>query len=90
MNNGHASSRGLIRNVAGIVMLGFVINIRVMNNLEVELWGIRQGLLLAKERVFWPLVVELDVAVVVHFLKTTIIDSHPFYTLVKDFLEHPC
>ncbi|KAK5843694.1 hypothetical protein PVK06_006152 [Gossypium arboreum] len=31
--------------------------------------------------------VQLDVVVVVHFIKSTMVNSHPYYTLVKDCLE---
>ncbi|PPS10722.1 hypothetical protein GOBAR_AA09930 [Gossypium barbadense] len=71
----------------GISMSGFMINIGVMNSLKAELWGIQQVLLLAKERRFSPLIVELDVPMVVHFLKSTMIDSYPCYILAKDCLE---
>ncbi|OMP01714.1 hypothetical protein CCACVL1_03019 [Corchorus capsularis] len=33
------------------------------------------------------LVVEMDVAVVVHFLRNSMLSSHPCYTLVRDCLE---
>ncbi|OMO77546.1 hypothetical protein CCACVL1_14977 [Corchorus capsularis] len=55
-------------------------------SLEAELWGVRQGLLIAKEQAYAPLIVELDAAVVVHFLKNSMVNSHPCYTLVRDCL----
>ncbi|OMO84846.1 reverse transcriptase [Corchorus capsularis] len=57
------------------------------DSLSAELWGIRQGLLMAKSMNIASLVIEMDADVVVQFLKDQLDSSHPCYTLVRDCYE---
>ncbi|EOY33238.1 Uncharacterized protein TCM_041190 [Theobroma cacao] len=66
--SGHASVKGLIRNIDGEWVHGFVVNIGITDSLAAKLLGIREGLLLAKRLQIQPFVVELDATMVVKFL----------------------
>ncbi|XVF30019.1 hypothetical protein REPUB_Repub16aG0021300 [Reevesia pubescens] len=82
-----SSTDGLIRDNAGNWLKRYIVNIGVTNSLMAELWGVREGLLLAKSVEIHKLVVELDAAVVVHFLTEGVVDSHPCSVLVNECLS---
>ncbi|OMO53937.1 reverse transcriptase [Corchorus capsularis] len=86
-HDGQASAGGLIRDSNGGWVKGFMLNIGTTDSLSAELWGIRQGLLMAKSMNIASLVIEMDAAVVVQFLKDQLDSSHPCYTLVRDCYE---
>ncbi|OMO78348.1 hypothetical protein CCACVL1_14470 [Corchorus capsularis] len=81
-----ASTGGLIRGSDGEWLAGFLVNIGTLDSLVAELWGLREGLLLAKQRRLWPLVVELDASMIVHMVKNGVPDSHPCSVLVADVM----
>ncbi|KAE8681196.1 hypothetical protein F3Y22_tig00111338pilonHSYRG00169 [Hibiscus syriacus] len=59
-SNGYAAAGGLIRDEEGNWIQGFMINIGKTTSTLAEVWGLRQGLLLAKEMGARNLVVETD------------------------------
>ncbi|KAH1073682.1 hypothetical protein J1N35_026010 [Gossypium stocksii] len=56
------------------------------DSLQAKLWGIREGLQLAKSLNILSLTVELDAMMVVHLLKMPLEDIHLLSTLVRDCL----
>lgn len=65
---GLASVGGLFRNHNGDWIIGYVSRIGVTNSLLAELWGLREGLRLARNREFNKIIVEIDSEVVVQVL----------------------
>ena len=84
MASGLASAGGLIRDSASGWVTGFVLNIGVTNSLMAELWGVREGLLLARSLGLHDVVVELDALIIVQFLKSSVDLSHPCSALLED------
>ncbi|OMO49818.1 reverse transcriptase [Corchorus capsularis] len=78
---------GLLRDDAGNWVGGFMLNIGRTSSLCAELWGVRQGLIMARNMGLKSLVVELDAIVVVQFLKTKVSMVHPCYTYLCDCYE---
>lgn len=68
VREGAASAGGIIRNHLGQWIGGFSMNIGPATVSDSELWGLRQGLLLALHRGFKQVAVELDSAEVVQAL----------------------
>lgn len=81
-----ASAGGLIRGPGREWLAGFIVYIGTTDSLVAELWGLREGLLLATQRRLWPLVVELDASMVVHMVKNGVPHSHPCSVLVADVM----
>ncbi|XVF23232.1 hypothetical protein REPUB_Repub13aG0019100 [Reevesia pubescens] len=77
----------LLRDWIGNWIMGFVLNIGMKNSIFVELWGVRESLLIARSLNIQSLVVELDVVVVVQFLTKKVASTHPCYILVEDCLQ---
>lgn len=50
--SGMASDGGLVRDNRGSWVFGFTMKIGVLDNFSAELWGLREGLRLVKDRVF--------------------------------------
>ncbi|ONK56452.1 uncharacterized protein A4U43_C10F8860 [Asparagus officinalis] len=84
--NGLASARGLIRDSNGCWVKGFTLNIGHTDSLSAELSGVRAGLMLAKSLRLSKVMVELDSAIVVQFLKEGISHSHPMSIIARDAL----
>ncbi|ONK72135.1 uncharacterized protein A4U43_C04F16120 [Asparagus officinalis] len=84
--NGLAWAGGLIRDSNGCWVQGFTLNIGHTDSLSAELWGVRAGLMLAKCLSLSKVVVELDAAIVVQFLKEGIPHSHPMSIIAQDAL----
>ncbi|GLU16586.1 hypothetical protein SLE2022_330130 [Rubroshorea leprosula] len=59
-NPGPAPAVGVIREHMGRWISGFARKIGYTSNLRAELWGIREGLLLAYQRNIQNLIVEID------------------------------
>ena len=66
---------------------GFVLNIGDTDSLAAELWGVRAGLMLARELQLPNVIVELDAAIVVQFLTLGLPIQHPYSVLVHDALQ---
>ncbi|XVF12875.1 hypothetical protein REPUB_Repub08aG0157600 [Reevesia pubescens] len=82
---GRASTGGLIRNDKGDWLRGFMINIGRTDSLRAELWGVREGLKLAKEMGLRNLTLQTDAAMAVTLLKTEVhLGGHPLGTLLDD------
>jgi ribonuclease HI len=86
-NPGPASSGGLLRDCNGNWIGGFSHKLGITNSLAAELWGIRDGLLLARDLNIRKLIVESDAKSVVELLKpvaSDIFGSHPYSVLIND------
>uniref|UniRef100_A0A2N9FQ21 Reverse transcriptase domain-containing protein n=1 Tax=Fagus sylvatica TaxID=28930 RepID=A0A2N9FQ21_FAGSY len=86
-NPGPASSGGLLRDCNGNWIGGFSHKLGITNSLAAELWGIRDGLLLARDLNIRKLIVESDAKSVVELLKPVASDmfgSHPYSALIND------
>lgn len=55
-----ASAGGLLRNHNGDWVVGYTCNIGIANNFSAELWGLREGLLIAKNQGFTKIIAETD------------------------------
>lgn len=89
-NPGLASAGGVIRDGEGRWCGGFSLNIGRCTAPLAELWGVYYGLVIAWERRIPQLELELDLEMVVGFLKRGINNSHPLSSLVHlchDFLS---
>jgi hypothetical protein len=67
-NPGKASAGGLLRDSNGKWIHGFAHNLEITNSLAVELWGLRDGLLLARNLNITKLIIEIDAKSVVDLL----------------------
>ena len=84
-NSGPASSFAIIRNSDGVWMVGCVRGLRVASNFVAELRGLRDGLLLAKNRRLLPILIETDSMVVYYALSKDNFDvTTSMYNLVED------
>ena len=86
-NPGPANAGGLIRDTNGMWIRGFSRYIGTTNSFAVELWGLRDGLDLARKLDISKLIVEVDVKAVVDIIltdNTLILDSHPYSALIQD------
>uniref|UniRef100_A0A2N9HWM1 Reverse transcriptase domain-containing protein n=1 Tax=Fagus sylvatica TaxID=28930 RepID=A0A2N9HWM1_FAGSY len=86
-NPGHASSRGLLRDSNGNWIQGFSHFLGITNSLVAELWGLRDGLTLARDLHISRLVVELDAKAMIDLLKPvsrTPFVTHPYSALIDD------
>ena len=86
-NSGPASLGGLLRDSNGNWIGGFSHKLGITNSLAAELWGIRDGLLLACDLNICKLIVESDAKFVVELLKPVspdIFGSHPYSALIND------
>jgi ribonuclease HI len=86
-NPGKASAGGLLRDSNGKWIHGFAHNLGITNSLAAELWGLRDGLLLARNLNITKLIIEIDAKSVVdllHNAHTNQISSHPYSALIND------
>jgi|UniRef100_A0A2N9EKD1 ribonuclease HI len=82
-----ASAGGLLRDSNGKWIHGFAHNLGITNSLAAELWGLRDGLLLARNLNITKLIIEIDAKSVVdllHNAHTNQISSHPYSALIND------
>lgn len=70
-NPGNAGGGGLFRNSFGDWISGFVVNIGSCTAAEAELWAVLFGLVIAQDRGFQSLILEVDSPLVVQWLTST-------------------
>ncbi len=78
----------MLRDSNGNWIRGFSHNLGITNSLAAELWGFRDGLLLACELKICKLIVEIDAKSVVDLLKSESLgntDSNPYSVLINDY-----
>ncbi|GKV41682.1 hypothetical protein SLEP1_g49181 [Rubroshorea leprosula] len=78
-----ATSGGLIRDHRGHWIRGFSRKIGIASSLVAKIWGIRDGLLLAKQLDIQSLVVEVDSFIAFQLLSTGT-DHHPLCSFISD------
>ncbi|GKV16176.1 hypothetical protein SLEP1_g26858 [Rubroshorea leprosula] len=83
-NPGPATSRGLIRDHRGHWIKGFSRKIDIASSLAAEIWGIRDGLLLAKQLDIQSLIVEVDSFIAFQLLSTGTDHHHPLCSLISN------
>ncbi|GLU12643.1 hypothetical protein SLE2022_293070 [Rubroshorea leprosula] len=83
-NPGPATSGGLIRDHRGRWIRGFSRKIGIASSLAAEIWGIQDGLLLAKQLDIQSLVVEVDSFIAFQLLSTGTDHHHPLCSLISD------
>lgn len=86
-NPGQASVQGLLRDSNVVWIRGFYCNIGITNSLAVELWGLRDGLTLARKVNICKLIIEIDAKLVVDLINSVdylITLSHPYSALIAD------
>ncbi|GKV38468.1 hypothetical protein SLEP1_g46380 [Rubroshorea leprosula] len=86
-NPGLASAGGVIRDHMGRWIVGFACKIGYASCLRAELWGIREGLLLAYQRNIQNLIVGVDSFVATQLLSCCFSPHHPLYSLILDCRE---
>jgi hypothetical protein len=82
-----ANAGGLIRDNNGKWIKGFSRVIGTTNSFAAELWGLRDGLELARKLDITKLIVEVDAKAVVDIILTDniqILDTHPYSALIHD------
>lgn len=82
-NPGLATAGGVLRDGEGQWLGGFALNIGICTTPLAELWGVYYGLLIAWERGFRQVELELDSSLVVGWLQSGISDTHPLAFLVR-------
>ncbi|KAG7585508.1 Ribonuclease H domain [Arabidopsis thaliana x Arabidopsis arenosa] len=82
-NPGPATAGGVIRGFDGEWLGGFALNIGICSAPLAELWGVYYGLVIAWERGFRRVELEVDSKLVVGFLHAGISDGHPLSFLVR-------
>lgn len=80
--NGLASAGGLIRNHRGDWIIGFTTNIGCTSSFMAELWGLREGLIVARNHDFNNIVAETDSEAVAQTLNKE--EDHSLNTLIAD------
>ncbi len=78
---------GLLRNSDRSWISGFIRNIGIAFSFAAELWGVRDGLLLAKKHNIQNIIIELDVKAVIDLLLSDnyiYVRSHPLNALIID------
>ena len=86
-NPGPAGAGGIIRDHTGGWIKGFSWKIGITNSLAAELWGLRDGLVLAHQLNIKKIIIELDAKAVlelVHPAKFTSLSHHPYGALITD------
>ena len=86
-NSGLASSGGVLRDSNENWVRGFSHKLGITNSLAAELWGVRDGLLLARDLNIHKLIIESDAKSIVDLLKTeNLVNNafHPFSALIND------
>jgi ribonuclease HI len=86
-NPGLASSGGVLQDSNGNWLRGFSNKLGITNSLAAELWGVRDGLLLARDLNICKLIIESDAKSVVDLLKIENLGNnafHPYSALIND------
>nr|GLL25228.1 uncharacterized protein LOC109163410 [Ipomoea trifida] len=83
--SGLVSVGGLFRDHKGSWILGFMSKIGDTNSFAAELWGLREGLRLAKARGFDKVIFELDSEAVINAMRREEDPGKPTSTLIQDF-----
>uniref|UniRef100_A0A2N9IHI9 Reverse transcriptase domain-containing protein n=1 Tax=Fagus sylvatica TaxID=28930 RepID=A0A2N9IHI9_FAGSY len=86
-NPGPAGAGGIIRDHTGNWVKGFSRKIGNTNSLAAELWGLRDGLVLAQELNIKRLIIELDAKAILDLVQTanlTSLSYHPYGALISD------
>lgn len=83
-NTGLASAGGLIRDDIGQWVVGFLSNIGNTNSFIAELWGFREGLIIAKSHGFDKVVAETDSEALKHVMEAGGEQSMATNTLISD------
>ena len=89
-NPGLAGAGGLIRKSDGSWCSGFIRNIGIASSFAAELWGVRDGLILAKQHNIHKIMIELDAKAVIDLLLSdnyTSICCHPLSALIIDCMS---
>lgn len=84
-NPGTATAGGVMRDEEGRWCAGFAVNIGICSAPLAELWGVYYGLYIAWEHGATRVALEVDSEIVVGFLRSGIVDTHPL-----SFLVHLC
>ena len=84
MDHEWASFGGVVRNNQGKWMEGFCGRIGQASPLKAELWGIRKGLQLAKERGWKKIITETDSQQPKELIETRDIENHSDRVIVED------
>ncbi|CAA7021138.1 unnamed protein product [Microthlaspi erraticum] len=82
-NPGEASVGGVIRDNRGLWCRGFVLNIGTCTVRMAELWSVYYGLVIAWESRAQRVEMEIDLEMIVGFLKTWVSEVHPLSFLVR-------
>jgi len=82
-NPGLATAGGVIRGEEDEWLGGFALNIGICSAPMAELWGVYYGLVIAWERGFRRVELEVDSKLVVGFLQTGVTEMHPLSFLVR-------
>ncbi len=86
-NPGPAGAGGVIRDHTGGWIKGFSRKIGVTNSLAAELWGLRDGLILAHQQKIKRIIIELDAKVVIDLVQpanSIPLPHHPYGALIAD------
>lgn len=84
---GPAGVGGVIRDHTGGWIKGFSWRIGVTNSLAAELWGLRDGLILAHQQNIKKIIIELDAKAVLDLVQpanSTSLSHHPYGALIAD------
>lgn len=93
-NPGSASSAAIIRDSNGAWITSCTRRIGQATSMAAELWGIRDGLMLAKNLNIKKLIVEVDAMAIVKFFSVTnssFVSTHPYSAIISDcrsLLQH--
>ncbi|KAK9288501.1 hypothetical protein L1049_016960 [Liquidambar formosana] len=83
-NPGSAAVGGLIRDKAGNWLKGFLCNLGVGFNNTIELWALRQGIILTWDMGIRQLIIEIDSPASLHAIEHAISIFHPDGSLIED------
>lgn len=83
-NPGLDAFGGVFQDHHGLWVLGFARKIGWCSNLLAELHGIRDGLLLARDRGLLPLLLESDSQLAIDLLQRDDVGAHPYRTIIHD------
>jgi ribonuclease HI len=86
-NPGLASPGGILRDSNGNWLRGFSHKLGITNSLVAELWGVKDGLLLARDLNIRKLIIESDAKSIMDILKTENLGNnvfHPYSALIND------
>lgn len=83
-NSSLASAGGLIRDCEGRWIVGFTTNIGRASSFTAELWGFREGLIVARQRGFTHLIAESDSETLVNIIDKNSVSGSLVSTMVAD------